>query len=73
MQAHMVGLWADGSVLLTKGAPEPPALQENPGWAMTLIRKPISYLFMELLHGVMKGGVALGNSAVPQRPSNGLS
>lgn len=73
MQAHTVGPWADGSVLLRKGTPEPPALQDNPGWVMTLIRKPISYLFMELPHGVMKGGVALGNSAAPQRPSNGLS
>lgn len=46
-------------MLLRKGTPEPPALQDNPGWAMTLMIKPISYLFMEILHGVMKGGVAL--------------
>lgn len=73
MQPHTVGPWADGSVLLRKGTPEPPALQDNPGWTMTLIRNPISYLFMELLHGVTKGGVTLGNGAVPQRLSNGLS
>lgn len=59
MQPHIVGPRADGSMLLRKGTPEPPALQDNPGWAMTLIIKPISYLFMEILHGVMKGGVAL--------------
>lgn len=60
-------------MLLRKETPEPPALQDNPGWVMTLIRKPISYLFVELLHEVMKGGVTLGNGAAPQRPSNGLS
>lgn len=73
MQPHIVAPQADGSMLLRKGTPEPPALQGNPGWAVTLIRKSISYLFIELPHGVKKGGAALGNGAAPQRSSNGLS
>lgn len=52
-------------MLLRNRTLEPPALQDNPGWAMAVVRKPISDLFMELLHGVIKGGAALGNGAFP--------
>lgn len=47
MQPHIVGPRADGSMLLRKGTPEPPALQDNPGWAMTLHNKAY-FLF---IHG----------------------
>jgi len=60
-------------MLLRNSTLEPPALQDNPGWAVMVIRRPICDTFMELLHGVIKGGVALGNGDVPQRASNGLS
>lgn len=73
MQPRVEGPRADVSMLLRKRTVEPPALQHNPGWAMTVIRKPISDLFMEPLHGVIEGGVALGNGAVPWRARNGLS
>lgn len=72
MQLCVEGARADVSMLLRNGTLEPPALQDNPGWPVAAIRKPISDLFMEL-HGAIKRRVALGNGAVPRRARNGLS
>lgn len=72
-QSCVEGPRADVSMLLRNRTLQPPALEDKPGWPMMAVRKPISDLFMEALHGVIKGGVALGNSAVPQRASKGLS
>lgn len=56
MQLHVEGPQADVPMLLRNRTLERLALQDNPGWAMTVIRKAISDLFMELLQEVIKGG-----------------